>query len=91
MELFCCIAVIVSAIGLQRGFFMDDVIERVLTTFGMMRSVDQGQLAEARPKLESYIGTLTSAGQHDEQRLAVYGLAYMRELHDGPADGASGC
>jgi len=70
---------------------MDDVIDRVLSTFAMMRNVDTGQLAESRPKLESYIDTLTSAGQRDEQRLAVYGLAYMRELHDGPTDGASGC
>jgi len=70
---------------------MDAVIDRVLSTFAMMRNVDTGQLQDARPKLESYIDTLASAGQQDEQRLAVYGLAYMRELHDGPTDGASGC
>lgn len=70
---------------------MDAVIDRVLSTFAMMRNVDAGQLEDSRPKLENYIDSLASAGQHDEQRLAVYGLAYMRELHDGPANGASGC
>ncbi len=70
---------------------MDDVIDRVLNTFAMMRSVDEATIEQAKPKLQSYLDTLTSAGQNDEQRLAVYGLAYMRELHDGPADGASGC
>jgi hypothetical protein len=63
----------------------------VLSTFAMMRNVNAEQLEDSRPKLESYIESLTSAGQRDEQRLAVYGLAYMRELHDGPAHGASGC
>ncbi|HEY0235113.1 MAG TPA: hypothetical protein VGC86_08690 [Afipia sp.] len=71
---------------------MDDVIDRVMNTFAMMRNVSGATLDEAKPKLQSYLDTLTSAGQKDEQRLAVYGLAYMRELHDGrPADGASGC
>ncbi|MBY0381521.1 MAG: hypothetical protein K2W78_06365 [Xanthobacteraceae bacterium] len=70
---------------------MDTVIDRVLSTFAMMRNVRTGELEEARTKLEIYIDTLASAGQHDEQRLAVYGLAYMRELHDGPTEGASGC
>lgn len=70
---------------------MDDVIDRVLNTFAMMRSVDGDTLNEARPKLQTYIDTLTSAGQNDSQRLAVYGLAYLRELHDGPTQGASGC
>lgn len=71
---------------------MDDVIDRVMHTFAMMRSVSEATLDEAKPKLQNYLGTLTSAGQTDEQRLAVYGLAYLRELHDGrPAEGASGC
>ncbi len=70
---------------------MDDVIDRVLNTFAMMRNVNGETLEQAKPKLQSYLDTLTSAGQKDEQRLAVYGLAYMRELHDGPSNGASGC
>lgn len=61
---------------------MNDVIDRVMTTFAMMRSVDDAELEASRIKLTSYIDELTSAGQHDEQRLAVQGLAYMRELHD---------
>lgn len=65
---------------------MDDVIDRVMSTFAMMRNVDGASLEESRTKLRSYIDTLTSAGQNDSQRLAVYGLAYLRELHDGPQD-----
>jgi len=64
---------------------MDDVIDRVMTTFAMMRNVDGAQFQASRIKLVTYIDKLTSAGQHDEQRLAVQGLAYMRELHETPA------
>lgn len=66
---------------------MDDVIDRVMTTFAMMRSVDHAQLEASRIKLTDYIGKLTSEGQHDEQRLAVQGLAYMRELHEAAGRG----
>lgn len=70
---------------------MDDVIDRVVTTFAMMRSIDRECFDDSKLKLRTYIETLTSAGQTDSQRLAVYGLAYLRELHDGPSQGASGC
>lgn len=62
---------------------MDDVIDRVMTTFAMMRNVDNADLEASRIKLASYIDGLASEGQHDQQRLAVKGLAYMRELHEG--------
>jgi hypothetical protein len=61
---------------------MDDVIDRVMTTFAMMRNVNDTQFEASRIKLANYIDELTSAGQHDKQRLAVQGLAYMRELHE---------
>ena len=61
---------------------MDDVIDRVMTTFAMMRNVNDTQFEASRIKLVNYIDELASAGQHDKQRLAVQGLAYMRELHE---------
>jgi hypothetical protein len=61
---------------------MDDVIDRVMMTFAMMRNVNDAQFEASRIKLANYIDELTSAGQHDKQRLAVQGLAYMRELHE---------
>lgn len=61
---------------------MDHVIDRVMTTFAMMRNVDHARLEASRIKLTHYIDELASAGQQDEQRLAVQGLAYMRELHE---------
>ena len=65
---------------------MNEVIDRVMTTFAMMRSVDQAQLEASRIKLTDYIDKLASEGQHDAQRLAVQGLAYMRELHEAPEE-----
>jgi len=61
---------------------MDDVIDRVMMTFAMMRNVNDAQFEASRIKLANYIDELASAGQHDKQRLAVQGLAYMRELHE---------
>lgn len=65
---------------------MNEVIDRVMTTFAMMRSVDHAQLEASRIKLTDYIDKLASEGQHDAQRLAVQGLAYMRELHEAPEE-----
>ncbi|GAA3855963.1 hypothetical protein AFIC_002183 [[Pseudomonas] carboxydohydrogena] len=65
---------------------MDDVIDRVMTTFAMMRSVDQAELEASRIKLTDYLDKLTAEGQHDGQRLAVQGLAYMRELHEASGE-----
>jgi hypothetical protein len=38
-----------------------------------------------------YIESLASAGQSDAQQLAVYGLAYLKELHDGRDPRFAGC
>jgi hypothetical protein len=35
--------------------------------------------------------SLASAGQSDAQQLAVYGLAYLKELHEGPDPRFTGC
>lgn len=71
--------------------FLVDVIDRVIHTFGMMRNLDEDALREARESLDNYIGTLSSAGETDPQRLAVYGLAFLRNRHDGESPKFTGC
>lgn len=71
--------------------FLDDVIERIIHTFGMMRNLSEDALHEARESLNSYIETLSSAGETDPQRLAVYGLAYLRNRHEDPSPKFTGC
>jgi hypothetical protein len=63
---------------------MNEIVDRVLETYELMGKLDASQLAESREKISTYIATLASAGQKDAQELAVYGLAYLKELHEGP-------
>ena len=70
---------------------MDDVVDRIIHTFGMMRNLDEDGLREARDSVDNYIETLSSAGETDPARLAVYGLAYLRERHSGSPIGVTGC
>ena len=70
---------------------MNEVIDRVIHTFGMMRNLSEDALNEARENLSSYLETLSSAGETDPQRLAVFGLAYLRNRHDGLSPKYTGC
>lgn len=70
---------------------LKDVVDRVINTFGMMRSLTEERLEGSRADLNSYIEKLSSAGETDPQRLAVFGLAYLRELHDGTPSRFTGC
>jgi hypothetical protein len=70
---------------------VEEVINRVMDTFGMMRSLNYEGFEESRASLTNYIEMLSSAGETDAHRLAVFGLAYLRELHDGPEPGFTGC
>ena len=70
---------------------MNEVIDRVIHTFGMMRNLSEDALHEARESLGSYIETHSSAGETDPQRLAVYGLAYLRNRQDGLSPKFTGC
>jgi len=63
---------------------MDDVVEKVLRTYG---STD----AHARAKIAMYLQKLNSAGQSDRNALAEFGLAYLKEMHEGPDRRYSGC
>jgi hypothetical protein len=63
---------------------MDDVVEGVLRAYG---STD----ARSRAKIAGYLEKLSSAGERDVRALTEYGLAYLKELHEGPDRRYSGC
>jgi hypothetical protein len=51
---------------------LNEVIDRVIHTFGMMRNLSEDALVDARESLGTYFETLSSAGETDPQRLAVW-------------------
>lgn len=63
---------------------MDDVVEAILRTHGSADS-------RSREKIKGYLEKLRSAGQRDAGALAEYGLAYLKELHEGPDRRYTGC
>jgi hypothetical protein len=70
---------------------MNDVVERILKTYQSMRPLNAEQAADSRQRISRYIESLASAGQRDDEQLAVYGLAYLTELHEGPDPRFTGC
>jgi hypothetical protein len=63
---------------------MDDVVEKALRTYG---STD----AHSRVKITLYLQKLNGAGQSDRSALAEFGVAYLKEMHEGPDRRYSGC
>ena len=41
--------------------------------------------------MSRYIESLSSAGQRDAEKLVIYGLAYLTELHEGQDPRFTGC
>jgi hypothetical protein len=72
-------------------FLMNDVVELILNTYQSIRPLDAERAADSRQKISRYIETLASAGQHDAERLTIYGLAYLKELHEGQDPRFTGC
>jgi hypothetical protein len=70
---------------------MDDVVDRILNTYQLMRPLDPERVLDSRQKIMRYIESLASAGQSDAQQLAVYGLAYLKEMHEGRDPRFTGC
>jgi hypothetical protein len=77
--------------ALVTEFAMNDVVDRILTTYQLMRPLDPDRVSDSRRKVTRYIESLAAAGQSDAQRLAVYGLAYLKELHEGRDPRFTGC
>jgi hypothetical protein len=67
---------------------MNDVVERILNAYQSMCPLDAERAAQ---KISRYIESLTSAGQRDAERLTIYGLAYLTELHEGQDPQFTGC
>jgi hypothetical protein len=56
-----------------------------------MRKIDSLEVEKSREKIVAYLETINSAGRFDVQQLAMYGLAYLKELHEGSDPRFTGC
>ena len=72
-------------------FAMNEVVERILDAYQSMCPLDAERTADSRQKISRYIESLASAGQRDAEQLAIYGLAYLTELHEGADPRFTGC
>jgi hypothetical protein len=70
---------------------MNDLVDRILSIYQLMRPLDPDRVSDSRQRITRYIESLASAGQSDVQRLAVYGLAYLKELHEERDPRFTGC
>ena len=70
---------------------MRDVVNRVFSTYESMGKLDYARAAESRERTSAYIETIASTGQKDAEKLVMYGLAYLKELHEGRDTRFSGC
>jgi hypothetical protein len=70
---------------------MNDLLDRILSTYQLMRPLDPNRVSDSRQKITRYIESLASAGQSDTERLVIYGLAYLKELHEGQDPRFTGC
>ena len=70
---------------------MNDLVDRILSTYQLMRPLDPDRVSDSRQRITRYFGSLASAGQSDAQQLAVYGLAYLKELHEKRDPRFTGC
>jgi hypothetical protein len=67
---------------------MDDVVERVMASYEADERVEPKDI---RIKVGQYLEKLASAGHRDVEELTIYGLAYLRILHEGPDPRYTGC
>jgi hypothetical protein len=70
---------------------MNDLVDGILSTYQLMRPLDPDRVSDSRQRITRYIESLASAGQSDAQQLAVYGLAYLKELHEERDPRFTGC
>ena len=70
---------------------MDDLVDRILLNYQLMRKTDADRIEASREKIAAYIAKLNIARQFDAHQLTMYGLAYLKELHEGRDTRFSGC
>ena len=81
-----------SAPNINPGFLgMNEVVDRILFSYAAKRQLDKANIAASREKIRQYIEKLAAAGQRDKRKLAKYGLAYLKELHEGRDPRFTGC
>jgi len=73
------------------GDAMNDLVDRILTAYQLTRARDGELVADSRRKITGYIESLVATGQRDAKQLTVYGLAYLKELHEGRDPRFTGC
>ena len=73
------------------GGAMNDLVDRILTAYQLTRPLDGELVADSRRKITGYIESLAAAGQRDAKQLTVYGLAYLKEMHEGRDPHLTGC
>jgi hypothetical protein len=72
-------------------FSMNDVVDGILNDYQLTRPLDAERVADSRRKISGYLESLATAGQRDARQLAIYGLAYLKELHEGRDPRFTGC
>jgi hypothetical protein len=72
-------------------FAMIEVVDRILNEYQSIRPLDAERLADSRLKISRYLEVLGTAGLQDTKQLAMYGLAYLREMHEGRDPRFTGC
>jgi hypothetical protein len=70
---------------------MDDAVERVMASYANLPAIEGLGREEIRVKVGQYLETLSSAGHRNADELTYYGLAYLRNLREGPDPRYTGC
>jgi hypothetical protein len=70
---------------------VQDLVDRILNDYQLIRPLDAERVADSRRKISGYLESLASAGQRDVKQLTIYGLAYLKELHEGRDPRFTGC
>jgi hypothetical protein len=73
------------------GRAMEDTVDRVLALYGDVPALEQLGREQIKMKIAQYLAKLSSAGHSDPEELAMYGLAYLRSLHEKPDPRYTGC
>ena len=80
----CCGALVAE-------FAVNDLVDRILNTYQLRRPLDAERVEDSRRKISGYLENLANAGQRDTKKLTIYGLAYLKELHEGRDPRFTGC
>jgi hypothetical protein len=70
---------------------MKDVVDQILRDYQLARPLDAERVADSKRKISGYLESLATAGHRDTKRLAIYGLAYLKEMHEGRDFRFTGC